>query len=83
MIRLDNSGDLLSTLGVSILSFASLSLLLNNTCPFVIHTENENENEIERQKVCPLNSVTRGGFLLGAASVGLGSTLQLASQLRD
>ena len=79
MIRLDNSGDLLSTLGVSLLSFASLSLLLNNTCPFVIHTENENE----RQKVCPLNSVTRGGFLLGAASVGLGSTLQLASQLRN
>ena len=28
MIRLDNSGDLLSTLGVSLLSFASLSLLL-------------------------------------------------------
>ena len=81
MIRLDNSGDLLSTLGVSLLSFASLSLLLNNSCPFVIHTENENENE--RQKVCPLNSATRGGFLLGAASVGLGSTLQLASQLRD
>ena len=79
-LNLSNSSQLLTSLGISVLSASTLSILFSKECPFVC--ENTNTNTTSNNVVCPVSYLTRTGLVLGVLTVGTGSTLNCVNLLR-
>lgn len=79
-LNLSNSSQLLTSLGISVLSASTLSILFSKECPFVC--ENTNNNITSNNVVCPVSYLTRTGLVLGVLTVGTGSTLNCVNLLR-
>ena len=77
-LNLSNSSQLLTSLGVSVLSASTLSILFSKECPFVCENKNTTNNNV----VCPVSYLTRTGLVLGVLTVGTGSTLNCVNLLR-
>jgi len=77
-LNLSNSSQLLTSLGVSVLSASTLSILFSKDCPFVCENTNTTSNNV----VCPVSYLTRTGLVLGVLTVGTGSTLNCVNLLR-
>ena len=81
-LNLSNSSQLLTSLGISVLSASTLSILFSKECPFVCENTNNNTNTTNNNVVCPVSYLTRTGLVLGVLTVGAGSTLNCVNLLR-
>ena len=92
-LNLNNSGEIVSSLGAVMVGASALSFLSSNNCPYVCTSSNNKNNcgdncTTEDCNVndctirCPISRVTRTSLLIGVAGLTLGNSLNLVSLLR-